>query len=257
MNISAEQGDYGVSENMVGARGDTTMSNSSRRVILAPSLISADWARAGAVVGELAEAGCEWLHFDAMDGHFVPNLTMGPMFLRALRAHSSLHFDTHLMLDNAGEYIDGFLEAGANSITVHVEENAHLHRLIWRIKDGGALAGAVLNPATPVNALDAILADLDMVLVMSVNPGFGGQKYLPLAATKIRQLARMRDERGLDFRIEIDGGMSAATIPAAVAAGADVLVCGTGVFLPGQPLATNVRALRAAIREGLDEVVRA
>jgi ribulose-phosphate 3-epimerase len=258
MNTPAEHDGHTGIQSMTseGVLNDIASGDKARQVMIAPSLISADWARAGAVIAELAEAGCEWLHFDAMDGHFVPNLTMGPMFLRALRPHSPLHFDAHLMLDNAGEYIDDFLKAGANSITVHVEGNPHLHRLVWRIKDGGALAGVVLNPATPTSALDAILPDLDMVLVMSVNPGFGGQKYLPLAVTKIKQLDQMRAERGLNFLIEIDGGMSAETIPAVVAAGVDVLVCGTSVFLEGQPLATNVRALREAVREGLDGVMR-
>jgi ribulose-phosphate 3-epimerase len=220
---------------------------SARSVRLAPSLICADWARAGAVEQELAQAGCEWLHFDAMDGHFVPNVTMGPMFLRALRPHSRLHFDAHLMLSNAGDFLTEFLEAGADSISVHVEGNAHLHRLVARIKEGGAKAGVALNPGTPPAALDAILPDLDIVLVMSVNPGFAGQKFLPSALEKIAHFARERQTRGLDFLIEVDGGMSPATAQAAVAAGADVLVCGSSIFIKDQPLSDNVRAMRAAI----------
>src|SRR4028119_903193 len=156
-----------------------------RSVLLAPSLLSADWWNVAADVAELTQAGCEWLHFDAMDGHFVPNLTMGPMFLRALRPHSQLHFDAHLMLDNAGEYIDDFLQAGADSISVHVEGNPHLHRLISRIKDGGAQAGVVINPGTATTVLDTILPDVDYVLVMSVNPGFSGQKFIASAVQKI------------------------------------------------------------------------
>lgn len=223
-----------------------------RRVLLAPSLICADWSRAGDDVRELAESGCQWLHFDAMDGHFVPNLTMGPMFLRALRPHSPLHFDAHLMMSNAGDYLDEFLEAGANSINVHVEGNAHLHRLITRIKDGGAQAGVVLNPGTPAQALDAILPDVDIVLVMSVDPGFAGQKYLASATEKIAYFAHQRKERSLGFLIEVDGGMSPQSAPQAVAAGADVLVCGSSsVFVKGQPLAQSVEAMRAAIANAL------
>jgi len=220
-------------------------------VFLAPSMIAADWSRPVEAMTELAEAGCEWLHFDAMDGHFVPNLTLGPMFVEAMRPHSKLHFDCHLMLANSGDYIEAFAKAGADSISVHFEGNPHLHRLVSRIKDCGAMAGVVLNPATPVAFLDAIIPDLDYVLVMSVNPGFSGQKFLPLATKKIGQLHRIRGELGLSFRIQVDGGMSPQTAPQAVAAGADVLVCGaSSVFIAGQPLGQSVAAMRAAIGVG-------
>lgn len=219
-----------------------------RRVILAPSMLSADWSQARAVVEELAVAGCEWLHFDAMDGHFVPNLTMGPMFLRALRKHSSLHFDAHLMQSNAGDYIDEFIAAGADSVNVHVEGSAHLHRMVHRIKDGGARVGVAINPATPPQMLDAILPDLDIVLIMSVNPGFGGQKYIESSTQRVAHFARVRAERGLDFMINVDGGMAPDTARRVVAAGADMLVCGaSSVFLAGQPLAQSVAAMREAV----------
>jgi ribulose-phosphate 3-epimerase len=222
--------------------------NSKRRVLIAPSMIASDWARPLETVRELEAAQVEWLHWDAMDGHFVPNLTLGPMFLAALRPHTKLHFDAHLMLSNAGDYVDEFIKAGANSISVHVEANTHLHRVIARIKEGGALAGAVLNPATPPNTLDTILPELDYVLVMSVNPGFSGQKFLPRSVEKVAALDEMRRVRGLDFLIQVDGGMAPTTAPAMVRAGADVLVCGSNIFSDGTP-AQNVAALREAIRE--------
>lgn len=221
-------------------------SNARRAIKLAPSMIASDWARPLDTVRELTEAGVEWLHWDAMDGHFVPNLTLGPMFLAALRPHTQLHFDAHLMLSQPGDYLDDFIAAGANSISVHVEAGAHLHRLIGRIKEAGVMAGAVLNPATPVSALNVVLAELDYVLIMSVNPGFSGQKFLPLAIDKIAVLNRRRQDQNLKFLIQVDGGVSPATAPLVVRAGADVLVCGSNIFNSGTPQ-DNVRALREAI----------
>ena len=219
----------------------------SRSVLLAPSLLSVDWTRAGEQVAQLQQLGVEWLHFDAMDGHFVPNLSFGALFLKAMRPVCDLHFDAHLMVSNPAERIPEFLEAGAQSISVHVEGQAHLHRLVHTIKDGGALAGAVLNPATPVETLDVILPDLDYVLVMSVNPGFGGQKFLPLALDKIRRLDARRRERGLAFHIQVDGGVSAHNAGELVRAGVDILVAGSAVFAPPKPLSETVGALRAAV----------
>lgn len=221
----------------------------ARKVFLAPSLIAADWWRISEQIKELEEVGVEWLHFDAMDGQFVPNLTLGPMFLEALRPHSALHFDAHLMIENPAARLDDFIKAGANSISVHVENQPHLHRLIARIKDAGVLAGVVLNPATPVSALEVVLAEVDYVLVMSVNPGFSGQQFLPLATRKIAQLNRLRADRSLEFLIQVDGGIGPQTALEVVEAGAEILVCGSSVFNSHTTLTENVAALRAAIGE--------
>ena len=223
------------------------MTRTSQDIWLAPSLLAADWARAGEQVRQLQEAGVEWLHFDAMDGHFVPNLSFGALFLKAMRPHCAMHFDAHLMVANPADRLDEFLEAGAQSISVHVENQPHLHRLIWRIKDGGAWGGAVLNPATPVAALETILPDLDYVLVMSVNPGFGGQKFLPLALPKIEQLCRMRAERGLNFKVQVDGGVATENVERVVRAGADIIVSGSGIFNAKGGLTAGVAGMRAAI----------
>ena len=220
--------------------------NSSREIIIAPSMISADWWNVSRDVEQLENAGCQWLHFDAMDAHFVPNITLGPMFLKAVRPHSQLHFDAHLMMSDAGDFADDFIAAGANSISVHVEANAHLHRVIHQIKDGGAMAGVVVNPATPVSVLDAILPDVDYILVMSVNPGFGGQKFLPLCLPKIAWLKTQREERDLQFLIQVDGGVSTQTARSVVEAGADVLVIGSALFRKDVSLEKSVQEMRAA-----------
>lgn len=214
--------------------------------ILAPSMIAANWWNISKDVQALENAGCTWLHFDAMDGHFVPNLTLGPMFLEAVRPYTKLHFDAHLMIDNAGTYVDDFLKAGANSISVHWENNPHLQKVLSQIREGGALAGVVLNPATPVHVLDAILDEVDYVLLMSVNPGFSGQPFLPLVIPKMQRLARMRQERGLNFLIQVDGGVSAKNAAQLVRAGADVLVCGSSIFNE-RPLMENVEQLNHSI----------
>ncbi|BCM92494.1 ribulose-phosphate 3-epimerase [Abditibacteriota bacterium] len=223
------------------------MNRTASDVILAPSLLSVDWTRAGEQVSELERLGVEWLHFDAMDGHFVPNLSFGALFLKAMRRACNLHFDAHLMVANVADRLEEFLEAGAQSISVHAENQPHLHRLVHTVKDGGAMAGVVLNPATPLEVLDWILPDLDYVLIMSVNPGFGGQKFLPFSLSKIEQLARKRSETGLNFKIQVDGGVSPSNVGELVRAGVDIVVAGSAVFAPPKPLSETVGAMRAGI----------
>jgi len=201
--------------------------------MIAPSILSADFARLGEEISAVAEAGADVIHIDVMDGHFVPNITIGPLVVKAVRRITSLPIDVHLMIENPDAYLDNFAAAGADWITVHVETGYHLHRTIHRIKELGKKAGAVLNPATPLESLTEILPDLDLVMLMTVNPGFGGQSFIEGSLTKIRRLKEMISERGLKVGIEVDGGVSPQTIAPIAAAGANIFVAGSAVF--GKP----------------------
>ena len=212
-------------------------------VRIAPSLLAADFARLGEEVRAVAEAGADWLHLDIMDGHFVPNISFGPGLVRALRRHASIPFDVHLMIAPVDPYLEAFAAAGANLISLHPEAGPHLHRSLQTIKALGCQAGVVLNPATPVAALEHVLELCDLILVMSVNPGFGGQSFLTSQLDKIATLRRRIDASGRSIALQVDGGVTAATAPRCIAAGADVLVAGTAVF--GQP---DYQAAIAALR---------
>jgi ribulose-phosphate 3-epimerase len=222
-------------------------STASSQVRIAPSILSADFARLGEEVRAISAAGADWIHVDVMDGHFVPNLTIGPMVVKALRPHSSLPFDVHLMISPADPYLEAFAEAGADILTVHPEAGPHLHRTVQRIKSLGKQAGVSLNPASPVSLIEDVLGDIDLILVMSVNPGFGGQGFITSQLKKIERLRRMIDDSGRTIHLEVDGGVDAGNAATVIAAGADVLVAGTASFKGGAAhYAANIAALKGA-----------
>ena len=197
---------------------------------LAPSILSADFARLLEDVKKVENAGCEYLHIDVMDGHFVPNITLGPGIVKSLRKDVDMVFDAHLMIENPDNYIKQFVDAGCDIIVVHQEACRHLHRTIQNIKSHGIKAGVALNPATPIDTIKYVLQDVDMVLLMSVNPGFGGQSYIPVVTEKIKELKALIDEMGLDIDIEVDGGVKPSNISEVVNAGANVIVAGSAIF---------------------------
>ena len=215
--------------------------------IIAPSILSADFAKLGEEVRAIDEAGADWIHIDVMDGHFVPNLTIGPGVVKALRPHTQKPFDVHLMISPVDPFLDAFVEAGADIITVHPEAGPHLHRTIQHIKSLGKKAGVSLNPATPAKMLDYVLGDVDLVLVMTVNPGFGGQKFISSQLKKIEAIANRISKENLSIELEVDGGIDPETARQAVGAGATALVAGTAAFRGGPgSYADNIKALRGA-----------
>jgi ribulose-phosphate 3-epimerase len=216
-------------------------------VKIAPSILSADFTRLGEQIREAEEGGADWIHVDVMDGRFVPNITIGPLIAAAARRSTTLPIDVHLMIREPERYVAAFADAGADYITVHVEASPHLHRTVQQIRERGAKAGVTLNPATPVEAIAEVLPYVDLVLVMSVNPGFGGQSYIPTSTAKIARIRRMLLELGrTDVELEVDGGVAPDTIAAVAGAGASVVVAGSAVYNAKATVAENIRRLREA-----------
>ena len=201
-----------------------------KNIIIAPSILSADFTELGMEIKAVVDGGADVIHIDVMDGHFVPNITIGPLVVEAASRATDKPLDVHLMISNPDDYIEKFVTAGADWLTVHVEACTHLQRTVSRIREGGLKAGVVLNPATPLQTLDYILEDVDLVMIMSVNPGFGGQSFIPATLDKIRKLRSMIDERGLDVGIEVDGGVSPKTIGEIAQAGANIFVAGSAIY---------------------------
>ena len=214
-------------------------------VLISPSILSADFSRLGDEIDAIDRAGADMIHVDVMDGHFVPNLTIGPVVLKSLKKTSSKPFDVHLMISPVDPYIDAFADAGADILTVHPEAGPHLHRTLQSIKARGIKAGVALNPASPASLIEPVIDDIDLILVMSVNPGFGGQSFIPSQLRKIEALRAMIDRSGREIILEVDGGVNAATAPQVIAAGATALVAGSAVFKgSAKDYADNIAALR-------------